>query len=635
MNAFLKMSVLSNLFNLQTKDVEGYEELQKRISEKKDYLDKTLTNFNGFNKNLKECFNKAISFQKNLQKIKYVQEEKELHDISLLVAQKISKNLEENYNILNIFINSFGSYLPKLNKEISLYEEFKKINKDLKEEKEKLKKNKDEYHKLGQEAETKMKQFAEKNIQNIAQIGESQILQIQIETIAILPRNSLSNYRDSVKKSNQIIDKYNLKQTEIFKLLPDIRKEGGEICINLKNAFLQYLESENQSLNTIKGEISNMKFQDNNKMKELIDEAEDNKKDEKEINLIQYQTNLDLIKCKNTNEFELRCNTIFLINNFINKSIFPSFNFEQDKKKYHLTEIKRQLFDEKGEIDSKLSENFISSISDPSVHEFFFSLLSQFRTNNRFERSKYLIELLGKGFNILLENAEKNKLYDHVKHSIILAQTYYYTDENKNKIYIIDYIKNHKWIKNASFWRLFIDDQIKKEFLRFEKVFPDANFSVEKNINLTKKVKEKLNEVVFSQLLTFLSNMGDFELDKRIILKIADECIEKYNYLSKNNIDSVYELITEGKLDLEKLRKEYSPSLEEELIKNNNNENEEKPKENNESVEKEDKKEEVKKEEEKKEEDKKEDEKINEEEKAENNNTNSEEKKEDDNKIEN
>lgn len=70
---------------------------------------------------------------------------------------------------------------------------------------------------------------------------------------------------------------------------------------------------------------------------------------------------------------------------------------------------------------------------------------------------------------------------------------------------------------------------------------------------------EKLNEVVFSQLLTFISNMGDFEIDKRIILKIVDECIEKYNYLSKTNIDSLYELITEGKVDIEQLRKEYSP----------------------------------------------------------------------------
>ena len=639
MNAFFKMPYISNLFNIQTKNVEGYEELQKRILEKKDYIDKALTNFIGFNKHLKDCFNKATSFQNNFQKIKFGEEEKDLHVLSESVVQKVTKNLEENYKILNIFINSFGSYLSKLNNEISLYEDFKKIHKDLKEEKEKFKKSKDEYNKLGQEAENKIKQFAEKNFQNLSRIKDSPILLDQIESIARMPKNSLVKYRSSARKVNELTIKYNHKQTEIFNLIPEIRKEDGALGSNLMKAFFQHLENENQSLNSKIDEINKLKFPENNKMKELIDGVENNKKDEKEVNLIQYQTNLDLIKCQNIEEFELRCGTIFLINNFIDSSIFPSYSYEQDKKNYHLTEIIRKLFDEKGEIDSKLSEDFINSISDPSVHKFFFSLLSQFRTNNRFERSKYLVELLAKGFNFLLDNAEKNKLYDNVKHSIILAQTFFYTDENNKKVYIIEYIKNHKWIKKASFWRLFIEDQIKKEFLRFEKVFPDANFSVENNINLNKKVMEKLNEVVFSQLLTFISNMADFELDKRIILKIIDECIKKYNYLSKNNIDSLYELITEGKLDIEQLRKEYSPSLEEELINNNKDENEEKPKENKESAKKEEKKEEEKKEEEKKEdsqkeEEKKEEEKVNEEQKTESNSTNNEEKKEDDNKIE-
>ena len=643
MNAFFKMPYLSNLFNIQTKNVEGYEELQKRISEKKDYIDKALTNFNGFNKYLKECFNKAISFQNNFQKIKFVEEEKDLHVLTESVVQKITKNLEENYNILTVFINSFESYLSKMKKEISLYEDFKKIHKELKEEKERVKKNKDEYNKLGQEAESKIKEFAEKNLQNLSKIKDSQLLLDQIENIARLPKNSLVKYRSSARKANELIIKYNNKQTEIFNLIPEIRKEDGDLGVNLMKAFFQHLENENQSLNTKINEINKLKFPENNKIKELIDGVENNKKDEKEINLIHYQTNLDLIKCQNKEEFELRCGTIFLINNFIDNSIFPSYSYEQDKKNYHLTQIIKKLFDEKGEIDSKLSEDFINSISDPSVHKFFFSLLSQFRTNNRFERSKNLIDLLSKGFIILLDNAEKNKLFDNVKHSIILAQTFYYPDENNKKVYIIEYIKNHKWIKNASFWRLFIEDQIKKEFLRFEKVFPDANFSIENNENLNKKVLEKLNEVVFSQLLTFISNMGDFEIDKRIILKIIDEFVKKYNYLSKTNIDSLYELITEGKLDIEQLRKEYSPSLEEELINKNKTENEEKPKENNENVGKEekkeeekkgeeekedDKKEEEKKEEEKKEEEKKDDEKVNEEQKTENNNTNDEVKKE-------
>ena len=114
--------------------------------------------------------------------------------------------------------------------------------------------------------------------------------------------------------------------------------------------------------------------------------------------------------------------------------------------------------------------------------------------------------------------------------------------------------------------RDFIQDMIKKEFKRFESVFPDANIKIDKNIGITKKIKEKLNEVVFSQLLTYASNMKDFEIDKKIIIKIMDEFIQKYNYLSKNNKDNIYMVITQGEEDIEKLRKEYDPSLEDELI---------------------------------------------------------------------
>ena len=148
----------------------------------------------------------------------------------------------------------------------------------------------------------------------------------------------------------------------------------------------------------------------------------------------------------------------------------------------------------------------------------------------------------------------------------------------KKKIYIFEYIKNCKFIKNSNFWRNFIEDMIKKEFERIEKIFPEA-FNEEKNINITENMKKKLNEVVFSQILTYVTNMKDFELDKRIILKIIDEFIEKYNYLSKNNIDNIYLMLTEGKDSVEKLREEYDPSLEGELTENEKINNEEKLKE--------------------------------------------------------
>jgi hypothetical protein len=165
-----------------------------------------------------------------------------------------------------------------------------------------------------------------------------------------------------------------------------------------------------------------------------------------------------------------------------------------------------------------------------------------------------------------LRNAQRKKLYENAKNCIILSQTYFYMDEKDNKVYIFELIKKNNWLNNPKFWRGFIDAMMKQEFIRFQKVYPENNFNVEENINITKKIKDKLNEVVFAQLLTFITNMQDFEIDKRIMVKIIDEFIEKFNYLSDKNKQSIFEIISPDIQEIEKLRKEYNPSLEPELI---------------------------------------------------------------------
>ena len=56
--------------------------------------------------------------------------------------------------------------------------------------------------------------------------------------------------------------------------------------------------------------------------------------------------------------------------------------------------------------------------------------------------------------------------------------------------------------------------------------------------------------------------MVDFEMDKRIIVKIVDEFLEKYSYVSEKSIDAIFGLISKDKNEIEKFRKEYNPSLE-------------------------------------------------------------------------
>jgi hypothetical protein len=275
---------------------------------------------------------------------------------------------------------------------------------------------------------------------------------------------------------------------------------------------------------------------------------------------------LEFFKCKNKKEFDIFALTVDTINKYIDKDIFPDYNYAQDSKKFNIGQLIKKLFEEKEDIDEKIANDFLESLKDTSIDKYVFIVLSQLRTSSRFQRSKSLIELLGKAFNILLRNAQRKKLYENAKNCIILSQTYFYMDENNNKVYIFELIKKNNWLNNPKFWRGFIDSMMKQEFIRFQNVSPENNFNVEENINITKKIRDKLNEIVFSQLITFIINMKDFEIDKRIMIRIIDEFIEKFNYLSDKNKQSILEVISPDIQEIEKLRKEYDPSLEPELI---------------------------------------------------------------------
>ncbi len=185
--------------------------------------------------------------------------------------------------------------------------------------------------------------------------------------------------------------------------------------------------------------------------------------------MIQYQTDINFYKCKDKSEFDICANTVDIINKYINKDIFKNYNYQNALKNYEEILLVKKLFEEKGEIDEETSKKFLDSLKDESLHNSVFVILSQLRTNNGFQKSKSLIKCLGKAFNKLLDHAEKNKLYEYAKNSIILSQTYYYIEENaKDKIFLSEEIKNNKWLTNPEFWRGFIHSMIQAEFERLE-----------------------------------------------------------------------------------------------------------------------------------------------------------------------
>ena len=606
------MYFLSRLLPSQGKDVEWFQTLQQRIDEKYKFFDTVCQNMREFNKILKTFSDKLENQSKNFDNISHTLEDQYLYDTYKLIHIKIIENIkaentyaDENLKMLEIHLNKYKA-------ERHIYSELKNIRKNLEEEKEELKTNKTGYHKSGNEMEKKVQAFVESNLNIMNNLPPN--LKTQLNGLVKNPKKLLKKYKESIQKVNDLSISFNKKQNELFTLLPFFGNEDNKFFSLLTNTFLTAIQKNSEFLELTKKNLSIIqKNEKKDDLNNFINESLNNKSEEKKVELIQYQSGLEFNKCKDKNEFDKEAKVVETINKTMEDKIFPNYDYEADLKTFQEAKLIKKLFEMK-EIDENSGKELLDSLDDKMNHKAMFIVLSQLRTNSTFHRPKTFIQVFGKAFNKMINMANKNEIYDYVKNCIILSQTYFYDegeDKEKKKKYLFEEIKSNKILNNSHFWRGFIDSMLKLEFDRFKVNHAYPDYDIEKGENIPDRIKRKLDEIVFSQLLSFITNLNDFEIDKRVILKIADEFIQKYKYLSESNIESVYQIISQEKDDLEKLRKEYDASLESEIIEIKDEKSVVKKdvKEEKKEEQKEEKKEEEKKEE-KKEEEKKEEEKV-------------------------
>ena len=559
----------NSIFSSQKKDVDFYDSLQDLIISKKQYY----THIHHSIINLSTCLNefqiRISNLNYNLDNIEFPKEETNIHNLIKSIHKRILEKFKENIKTLDDINTHFTKYIDDLKTEIKIYKEYKDIYIKLDDEKIKLKKNEETYHDTGKKNESKIIQFVDRNIQRINQIEQSEELMDELAQLTFPTSLSYQIYEKSLNDVNNLVATYNQKHCKYFNYLPEILAKDEVFYYNLINAYVTLLKKENKKINE---EIK--KFEDANniekkenksEMKKLIEKYEKNKIEEKMKKFIQYPTNILFTDCKNKKQFEVYFKSVDIIKKYVNKKIFPDYKYDDELNNFKMSELIRKLFSNKSEeINTNLKDTFNDLIENPSLYNTLFIILSKLRTNGTFSQSKALISLLGEGFEKVLINSKKNKLYENAKNIIILSQTYYYEDEKKEKIYIFEFIKNNKWLKTAKFWRNFINYMLDNDLKRFDKINEKDNF--------------KLGEVVFSNLLTFASNMKSFEIDKRIIIKILDELFDKYNYVSEQNKQIIYQMIIQTNEDdvniydeLIRLRKEYDESLENNKDENKNN----------------------------------------------------------------
>ena len=214
------MNFLKFFTTTVTKDVEGYEKLQKRINDKSNFLESAFHSFSDLNKSLKDFLKQVIQYNTKFTSIIKSPEEQPIHETCKLIYQKLINDLEQNSIVIDEYRTNLNQLLTHFNQEKNIYEDLKRINKELDEEKNKLIKNRDTYYKVAREAEKKIKIFVQNNMHNLSNLSPE--LKTELNNIVSNPIKCYDNYTSSISNVNDLVIKFNNTQNYIFNSLPDL-----------------------------------------------------------------------------------------------------------------------------------------------------------------------------------------------------------------------------------------------------------------------------------------------------------------------------------------------------------------------------------------------------------------------------
>ena len=522
-----------NSYEIYYQRFQYYTSLHENLTKLKLILSKFLEEkLNTFK--IKDEFNKKSTLDDNYIKLVSIIKKEISFKIKggISTFEEILKNLNEirdtiklnnkNYTTYFNYQNSFNSKLDEL--EICQNKFYESVEK----------------------AEYATLEFMEKKIKN-QKIKESEYE--QKNKLQNICKEEKEKYISKISEINKLIQNFNEKQKFIFNINKDIKVLCYKNYINTLFSFFQLTNDTR--------EIIEEKKQTKSRIIQITNEKEDLEKSEYKIKdkicFIQYESKFGLTYENSNNDKYL------MMFQEMEKLLGDSY---KDKMKEYKTknEINHKL-KEILDLDDKISEKdeeYLESILKTDIGKSSFIIcLTQLRTCGKLEKSNLFIEYMSKIINKLLEYEKENKEFIYLKSCLILSQTFYYLDKDNQKIYISNYLKNNRWITSPNFWRGFIDYILKKELNK-----DDLQIS-------------NYFKVLIAQLITYINNMIEFNIDKRIIIKIVDEFLKQYNYPNKNGYDSLFFMIDEDPTMIEKLRTEIhdNPDLENQLYKENINGN--------------------------------------------------------------
>ena len=537
-----------------------YTPLHDRLMRKIAYLSKVLGNFNDIY-HIKKDYYKTLKPVINTE-IPPCKEESNFPNFINIVKTTNDKYIEYEEAMYVEIITNIKDLIEKMKNEKGFYEDYLKYLALYKEEKKKMEKNKSIYHASAGIAEKSTIYLKDLVIKK--KLNNDTIINQQIEISENESKNRLTimskdcdAYVKSLDYVNNMRTKLNTRQTRLLKLYEELEKQDKNLYSKVMEIIRKYqkriLDFTGEKMSYTEGIIKSINI--DRDIRELVESLRSREKPEGKIPYVHYPTEVDFDKCNDSKDFRVANEVVKTIKKY-SPNVFMSYDESLEDKKNKMRDLINKFFDMNKTTDLDDRKNLLEYLKDERTHELFLIVLSKLRTNNRFCREKPLIDILSEILMMILDVAQRKKDFVSAKNCIILSQTFYYNDESKpdKKVYILENIKKHTWLKSISFWKDFILLMILKEFKKLEEMNTNEKIIIAKNKNISESVKPKIGEVLFSQLLPYVGNMNEFNVDKKFIIKILDDINDRYPYMGQTNMEAIYDLVCSSKEELKEIK---------------------------------------------------------------------------------
>ena len=527
-----------------------YDNLHDRLTRKIGSLSKILSSINDIHHVKKEYYKSLKPLIKD--EPQPLSEEENFRQTMVIIKNNNEKFIEFEDEMYSEIIDKIRSLIEKMKQEKFLYDDFKKALDYYNGEKAKMEKFKNIYHTNGKIAERSTLYY--KDLQIKRKINDQNIMNQSIDKSKIDCKNRLiglskdcSNYIQSLKNVNKIRKEVNKKQDNLLSVYQELEWDDKNLYADVMEIIWKYQKKvydyTGKQLNEV--EIIQNAIHIDKDIRGLVEKLRKYESPEEEILYEHYPTEVDFDKCQDIKDYRV-CDAIVKEMKSYVEGIFENYDEKLEDKKNRFRDLIIKFFDKNRQTTEDDKKQLLEFVEDTRTHGLFLIVLAKLRTNNRFCRDRFLIELLSDIMLKLLDNAQKINDFSIAKNCLILSQTFFFYDENdKNKkIYISNYIKKHPWLQSPRFWGDFILRQILSEFNKVE----ERNKGIERMIISLRKcvpenMKPRIGEVLFSQLLPYVGNMNEVEVDKKVTIKIVDSILEKFPYIEETNKVEIYKMI--------------------------------------------------------------------------------------------